>query len=270
MDTELARWNRRRKVSASNGLGRPGLVSWVALLGLLVAGVTGCELKRPAGDECLFDEDCPAAEKCVWGNVHACVPRSCRDEECGEGYTCDRDDDTCWRRCDRFDGDGCDSGYVCTEDSLCVRADSVGSKCLFDADCNGDTKCNSKTDTCIPRACRDSDCGPAYLCDREHDQCWTSCRSWTSACKAGYVCTNQSICVSAATASDECISDEDCEDSSKCSDETWTCVPRACNEQSCGGYSCDRTGDECYTFCTSKQPCAPGYTCTSSFRCGEK
>lgn len=267
MRTVVARSNRPCRSGASYGPGYPGLVSRVALIGLLASGTAACELKRPAGDECLFDEDCPAAEKCVSGSVYECVPRSCRDEDCGEGYVCDRDDDICWRRCDEYDGEGCDIGYVCTEDSLCVRPDSVASKCLFDEDCDGNLKCNSKTDTCIPRACRDSECGPGYLCDREKDQCWTSCHSWTSACQVDYVCNSQNRCVSAATAPDECVLDEECNAASKCSIDTWTCVPRTCKEQNCGGYSCDGSDDDCYTYCGSQAPCAAGYTCKPGGKC---
>ena len=169
------------------------------------------------------------------------------DDDCGEGFACEVDPDTC-----SPSACGCDpttGQVICTAD--CGGAECVPTEqpdpcedfvppCQSDDDCGDGEVCGTDTTTCSPSVCGcDSETGNVF--------CTQDC--------AGKECMPDpfgNICDSFVG---PCGSDDDCGDGMECVVDPTTCSPSACGcdpdtgsiicTQDCGGAECRPVADEC-------------------------
>ena len=163
----------------------------VALLGVLLAGASGCgPAPRPAPDA---------------GGLPACAA-----EFCG-AYRCEPRLGVCLTACGRtedcVDGFSCEGGFCvgaeCTAPSAaaaCGPYACVLGRCTRDCSlgpCAAGYYCRGDTGACLPRCSVPFDpmCG-GYACDVHAGECEPYCRSGELDCAPGYACSAGSTCES--------------------------------------------------------------------------
>ena len=114
----------------------------------------------PAGSSaslqlCSTDIDCNTREKCVCGR---CIVKFCtRNDECGEGFSCDFTANRCVRQCD----DVCD----CSGPNARCDIGMCQQMCLVNAECQTGEICSLSRARCLTVPCADkSDCFPDEEC----------------------------------------------------------------------------------------------------------
>jgi hypothetical protein len=140
-----------------------------------------------SGDEkqCETNEECPEGYWCdrtVWECKKInCIP-NCSGKCCGE--------DDCGGTC----LDNCSTGYECNPDK-CV-CETTG--CQTDADCNKTQCCIGNPKTCTDMSCGALECGPDPVCGKE-----------CGPCPAGEICNDDGVCeigtAGSCPAGQECV-----------------------------------------------------------------
>jgi hypothetical protein len=149
--------------------------------------------------------------------------------------------------------------------SLCAAGEECIGRCVAPScavqgsiTCRSDEMCDSKSGTCVPRACDASECLPNEFCDTETGECTAAKKPNGEACGDHLECLSGSCIESASLA-------------------LSAAAERVCGQTCCSDAECG-TGQRCFSPGTGARSClplalvpaggVPGATCSESSECG--
>ena len=204
---------------------------------------------EPIEDGSLCDDGlfCTAADICTQGSC-AGVARDCSalSDQCNSGV-CNENIDAC-TAAPVADGAGCDDGFYCTINDVCVNGTCAGilRDCSQAGDQCNDGFCSEDHDSCEPRPKSDGiACDDGFYCTVE-DSCTggacggglRDCAALNNQCNAGFCLEESDTCTSIALP-----------DGIGCDDDHFCTIKDMCTAGVCGGVArdCSHLGDQCNT-----------------------